>query len=195
MSNSAQTNTGFTTVQAYTLAVITLAIGIAVGYFARGSASVSAPTESTQAVAAPAAMGNTAAGGGAMGTAQLPGIGSPQQQQGTSPEALAQAAQPFLDQLKQNPKDFDALAKLGNLYYDGQAYPQAIEYYEKAIGVQPNNADVRTDLGTAYWYTGDAEGSTFTLVGCLGAATGGFSDINGDGRLMMFVFPTGITGQ
>ena len=37
---------GFTTVQAYTLAVITLAIGIAVGYFARGSATVTAVTRS-----------------------------------------------------------------------------------------------------------------------------------------------------
>ena len=49
------------------------------------------------------------------------------------------------------------IVKLGNLYYDGQAYPQAIEYYEKAIGLQPDNADVRTDLGTAYWYTGNAD--------------------------------------
>ncbi len=35
--------------QAYTLAVITLAIGIAVGYFARGSAPVSVPAETAQA--------------------------------------------------------------------------------------------------------------------------------------------------
>ena len=149
MSQSAQTrNTaGFTTVQAYTLAVITLAIGIAVGYFARGSASAPA-TETAQA-----ATSST----GSMGAAQLPGIGSPQQQQAISPEALAKAAEPYLTQLKQNPKDFDTLTKLGNLYYDGQAYPQAIDYYEKALTVQPGNADVRTDLGTAYWYTGDPD--------------------------------------
>jgi len=153
MSQSAQTKTitGFTTAQAYTLAVITLAIGIAVGYFARGSASVPSATESAQA-AAPASTGNAP-----MGAAQLPGIGSPQQQQAISPEALAKAAEPYLTQLKSNPKDFDTLTKVGNLYYDGQAYPQAIEYYEKALAVQPGNADVRTDLGTAYWYTGDAD--------------------------------------
>ena len=39
-SNNSQ-GLGFTSVQAYTLAVITLVIGIAVGYFARGSASPS----------------------------------------------------------------------------------------------------------------------------------------------------------
>ncbi len=155
MSSSAQNNNsnkiaGFTTVQAYTLAIITLAIGIAVGYFARGSAAPSG-AENAQA-AAPAAMGSAA-----MGSAQLPGIGSPQQQQGTSAEALAKAAEPLLAQLNSNPSDFDTLTKLGNLYYDGQAYPQAIGYYEKALAVQPNNPDVRTDLGTAYWYTGDAD--------------------------------------
>jgi cytochrome c-type biogenesis protein CcmH/NrfG len=158
MSQPAQTKTisGFTTAQAYTLAVITLAIGIAVGYFARGSAGVAPSTETAQA-AAPAGMPGTAPANAPMGSAQLPGIGSPQQQQAVPGEALAKAAEPFLAQLKQNPKDFDTLSKLGNLYYDGQAYPQAIEYYEQALTLQPNNPDVRTDLGTAYWYTGDAD--------------------------------------
>jgi len=154
MSSSAQNKNphpGFTTVQAYTLAVITLAIGIAVGYFARGSASVSPTTENAEA----AAPGNT--GTAPLGTAQLPGIGSQQQQQAVPPEMLAKAAEPLLTQLKTNPNDFDTLSKLGNLYYDSQAYPPAIEYYEKALVVQPNNPDVRTDLGTAYWYTGDPD--------------------------------------
>jgi tetratricopeptide (TPR) repeat protein len=155
MSSPAQDNkntiTGFTTVQAYTLAVITLAIGIAVGYFARGSAAPSPAAESAQ-TAAPAAMGSAP-----VGAAQLPGIGSAQQQQPVPPEELAKAAQPLLAQLQSNPKDFDTLAKLANLYYDSQAYSQAIEYYEKAVAIQPDNADVRTDLGTSYWYTGDPD--------------------------------------
>ena len=68
MSQTAQTNNSnttpaFTTVQAYTLAVITLAIGIAVGYFARGSASPSTAGETTQA-AAPATSGGAWHGNG-----------------------------------------------------------------------------------------------------------------------------------
>ncbi len=153
-NNNGKTNLAFSNVQAYTLAVITLAIGIAVGYFARGSAPVSTAGESAQAASAsaPAGMGNAP-----IGSAQLPGIGSAQQQQAPSPEMVAKAAEPLLAQLKTNPNDFDTVVKLGNLYYDSQAYPQAIEYYEKAIGLQPENADVRTDLGTAYWYTGNAD--------------------------------------
>ena len=151
-NNNGKTNLAFSNVQAYTLAVITLAIGIAVGYFARGSAPVPPSGEGAQTASAPAGMGNAP-----VGSAQLPGIGSAQQQQAVSPEMLAKAAEPLLAQLKTNPKDFDTIVKLGNLYYDGQAYPQAIEYYEKALALQPDNTDVRTDLGTAYWYTGNAD--------------------------------------
>ena len=156
MSQSAQdskSNVGFTSVQAYTLAVITLVIGIAVGYFARGSAPSAAP-EAAQAGtgARPSAMGSAPA----MGAPQLPGIGT-EQQGGASPEMLAQAAQPLLTKLQANPKDFNTLTQLGNLYYDGQAYPQAIEYYTKALEVNPKNPDVITDLGTAYWYSGNPD--------------------------------------
>ncbi len=74
---------GFTSVQAYTLAVITLVIGIAVGYFARGSAPTAAAPETAQsAPAAPAGMGG---GQPPMGAGQLPGIGT-QQQGAASPK-------------------------------------------------------------------------------------------------------------
>src|SRR5271157_2810039 len=117
-NNKKSTSPGFTSVQAYTLAVITLAIGIAVGYFARGSAPAPAPNETAQAASVPAGMG-----GGAMGGGQLPGIGTTQQQQGSSPEMIAKSAEPLLAQLKTNLNDFETIVKLGNLYYDSQAYP------------------------------------------------------------------------
>lgn len=163
MTQSAQDNKnsqglGFTSVQAYTLAVITLVIGIAVGYFARGSASPTAPEPTQQAAAAPAGMGGGQAAGGAqgMGAGQLPGIGS-QQQGNASPEMLAQAAAPLLAKVKTNPKDFETWRQLGNIYFDGQAYPQALEYYGKALEIDPKNPDVLTDYGTAIWYTGNAD--------------------------------------
>ena len=159
MPESAQdnkTNLGFTSVQAYSLAVITLAIGIAVGYFARGSAPTAATPAAAPTAAAQAPAGMGGGGGAPMGAGQLPGIGS-QQQGGTSPEMLAQAAQPLLTKLQANPKDFETLRQLGNLYYDGQAFPQAIDYYNKALAIVPKNPDVLTDLGTAYWYSGDPD--------------------------------------
>jgi cytochrome c-type biogenesis protein CcmH/NrfG len=150
--NQKNSTTAFTSMQAYTLAVITLVIGIAVGYFARGSASApvaNVPENAQSAMQAPAQSPG-------MGPAQLPGS-APDQAQPASPEALAKAAEPLLAQLKSNPDNFNVLVQLGNVYYDGQSYPQAIEYYEKALKIQPNNPDVRTDLGTSYWYSGDAD--------------------------------------
>jgi cytochrome c-type biogenesis protein CcmH/NrfG len=160
MSQSAQNQNGnnalsFTNVQAYTLAVITLLIGIAVGYFGRGSAQSPLATAET-AQSAPAAAPTGGAAG--MGPAQLPGIGTTQQEQaGPSPAEIEKSAAPLIAQLKSDPENFDTLAKVGNIYYDGHMFPQAIEYYDKALKVQPNNPDVRTDLGTAYWYSGDPD--------------------------------------
>jgi cytochrome c-type biogenesis protein CcmH/NrfG len=70
---------------------------------------------------------------------------------------LAQAAAPLLDAVNKDPKDFDSLVKLGNLFYDAKQFPGAIQYYARALAIHPDNPDVRTDMGTAYWYTGDAE--------------------------------------
>ena len=151
-------STVFTSVQAYTLAVITLAIGIAVGYFARGSApatTANLPENAQSAMSSPASMPPAGAAPANMGPGQLPG--SAPEQQASSPEALAKAAEPLLAQLKSNPNNAEVLVQLGNIYYDGQSYPQAIDYYQKALKIQPNNADVRTDLGTSYWYTGDPD--------------------------------------
>ena len=59
--------------------------------------------------------------------------------------------------MKKNPSDYDALIQLGNLYYDARQYPSAIQNYERALTIHPENADVRTDMGTAYWYAGNVD--------------------------------------
>jgi cytochrome c-type biogenesis protein CcmH/NrfG len=124
--------------QAYLLAAFCLLLGVALGYLFRGSASVGTAQASSSA------------------TTQQGSV--PQQQPDPNAQAmLAQAAAPLLEGVKTNPNDFDSLVKLGNLYYDGQQFPSAIQYYERALAVHPDNPDVRTDMGTAYWYTGNAE--------------------------------------
>lgn len=124
--------------QAYLLAAFCLLLGVALGYLFRGSASVGAAQAAASA------------------TTQQGSV--PQQQPDPNAQAmLAQAAAPLLEAVNTNPKDFDSLVKLGNLYYDGQQFPSAIQYYERALAIHPDNPDVRTDMGTAYWYTGNAE--------------------------------------
>ena len=70
---------------------------------------------------------------------------------------LDKVTAPLLQALKENPNDLASTVNLGNLYYDAQQYPLAIQYYRQALRIQPDNADVITDLGTAYWYMGDAD--------------------------------------
>ncbi len=59
--------------------------------------------------------------------------------------------------VQSNPADLNALIELGNLYYDHGRYRDAIEWYGKALDIDPKNADVRTDRGTSYWSLGQAD--------------------------------------
>jgi tetratricopeptide (TPR) repeat protein len=145
-----QTTALWTSTQSYVLALITLLVGIGIGWIVRGSYSSSETT--TAATPAPATSNAN--------SFQVPSFGqSSSGGQKLSPEALNQAAAPMLAQLKDRPNDPNLLAKIGNFYYDSQAYPQAIDYYQKSLAVRANDPDVRTDMGTAMWYSGDADGA------------------------------------
>lgn len=141
-NNSSTTN--WTSVQAYTLAVVCLLLGMAGGWLIRGSQSPNpAAAAETANAAAPAGMG-----GGAM-NAQL------------TPEQLKMMADkqaaPLIEKLKSDPNNPDLLANIGNFYYDAQQYPIAVDYYGRALKAKPSDAAVRTDMATAYWYMGNAD--------------------------------------
>jgi len=48
-----------------------------------------------------------------------------------------------------------AAVTLGNWNYDQKNWAKAVEYYQRAISVGTDTADVRTDLGNALRFTGD----------------------------------------
>ncbi len=148
MANSAQNrNTDWTPMQAYVLAAICLVVGIAVGYFIRGSASptTTAPAAQMSTQATPTGMPS-----GPMGPGQLQAI--PEQQ---SEEMVAAAAKPLLDDLATDPKSAEKNARVGDFYFDSHVYKKAITYYETSLKLDPKNPNVLTDLGTAYFYSGD----------------------------------------
>jgi cytochrome c-type biogenesis protein CcmH/NrfG len=60
--------------------------------------------------------------------------------------------QTLLDQVAQNPRNFDALAELGNISFDQSKFNEAAGWYEKALEVEPQNANLHADLGTTYFY-------------------------------------------
>jgi tetratricopeptide (TPR) repeat protein len=97
-------------------------------------------------------------------------IGIPPQSSTTSASAAAQApspaqlksmadnqAGPLILRLKTDPKNTDVLIGIGNLYFDAQQYPVAVDYYGRALQINPSDAAVRTDMATAYWYLGNAD--------------------------------------
>ena len=133
----------WTGTQAYILAVFCLVLGVALGYLFRGSASPA--SETTVAPRANDSAASTST------QAQV----TPAQQR----EMLDQSVAPLLETLKTSPDDVDTIVKVGNLYYDGQQYQEAVKYYRLAAKSQPKNADLLTDLGTSLWYTGDADGA------------------------------------
>ncbi len=150
MANSAQNNNSqnWTSTQAYVLAVICLVVGIAIGYFIKGSASP-AGNPAVAETQVPAGMGGM--GTGQMAPGQIQQI--PQEQAAAAADS---AVKPLLDQLKSDPNNVPLLVQIGNVYYDHNVYKEAISYYEKAVKIKADDPNVLTDLGTAYFYTGDS---------------------------------------
>lgn len=128
----------WTSVQAYSLAVVCLLVGIAGGWLVRGS----------QAPAAVSAASSI-----------LPGhIENPSQPNPERVKHLADTqAAPLLARLKLEPANAELLAQLGNVYYDAQQFPTAVNYYQQSLKVKPDDSSVRTDMATAYWYLGNAD--------------------------------------
>lgn len=131
----------WTNQRALLLMAICMMAGIAGGWAIRGSGSataVSGKVVSTPTVAP------------ANATAQPP---SPAQMR-----AMADSqAEPQILRLKSDPKNLDLLTSVGNVYYDAQQYPLAVDYYDRALQVNASDAAVRTDMATAYWYMGNAD--------------------------------------
>ncbi len=139
---------GWTSTQAYVMAIMCLLIGVCAGYFFRGSGSFAPPTADSSSQA-PAGVG-----GQQMGQQEMA-------QQQVTPEQLKRMAdkqvEPMVEKLKTTPNDSALIASVGNIYYDAQQYNDAVTYYDRALKIEPANTSVRTDLGTAYWYLGNAD--------------------------------------
>lgn len=131
----------FTTRQALILMALSLSIGIGGGWLirnVRGTAQVDAAKSAVAPTATPAPS-----------AAQTP---VPANMKAT---ADTQAA-PLIERLKSDPQNAELLSSVGNLYYDAQQYPAAVDFYGRALQSRPSDAAVRTDMATAYWFLGNA---------------------------------------
>lgn len=127
---------GWTNLQAYTAIVVALILGGLGGYLLRGS---STPAESSPVAST--------------SSASLP----PPAFTGSSQPAPDAATRELQQRIDANPKDVAALIELGNISFDASRWPDAIGYYTRALNQTPANPDVRTDMGIAYYYSGDAD--------------------------------------
>ena len=133
--------------QVYTMAVVCLAVGLAIGYLFRGSQS-----------AAPAVPAQTAAekGAPAGGMHQMPSLDQMKHMADSK-------AQPLLEKLKSDPKNSDLLFQIGNIYKNTHQFKDAIGYYQQALEIDPKNTGIRTELASCMYYSGDVEGAIAEL--------------------------------
>jgi tetratricopeptide (TPR) repeat protein len=76
----------------------------------------------------------------------IPGADSPENKQ------MAQAAmEQFQKVLEQDAKDKTAIASIASLYLNQKKWAESQQWYEKLIGVDPNNADAYYSLGFIAW--------------------------------------------
>ncbi len=84
------------------------------------------------------------------GDAPAPSGGMPQ----GMPSQVLQMVKDYKERLARNPNDLQANIGLGNLEFDSSQWLKAIEYYSRALTIDPKNADVRVDRAIAYHSSG-----------------------------------------
>jgi Flp pilus assembly protein TadD len=82
------------------------------------------------------------------------------------PSYADKAKQAFDHVLELDPKNLEGLQGLGNIAYDQQDRAQAIAYYQKYLQQKPDDSEVRTDMGTMLFESGNPDEAVaeFTTV-------------------------------
>ncbi len=134
--------------QVYAMAVISLVVGLALGYLFRGSQSLAPPAQPVAAAAQPTA----AAGGMGAAADKMPTL--------DQMKAMAdKKAEPLLEKLKTDPKNSDTLIQVAKIYRSTHQFKQAAVYYGKALELDPKNVPVRVEMASCIYYDGDSDGA------------------------------------
>jgi cytochrome c-type biogenesis protein CcmH/NrfG len=133
--------------QVYAMAVISLVVGLAVGYLFRGSQAPAPPP--------PAADVQPSAPAG--------GMGGPMPSLEEMKQMADKKAAPLLAKLKEDPNNSDLLTQLGGIYMATHQFKEAAGYFDKALQVNPKNVAVRTEMASCLYYSGDVDGALTQL--------------------------------
>jgi cytochrome c-type biogenesis protein CcmH/NrfG len=135
--------------QAYVMAVISLVVGLAIGYLFRGSQSPAMPV-------APVANTQASAASGPMGGGKMPSLEDMKQM-------ADKKAAPLLEKLKSDPSNVSAMMQIGGIYKATHQFKEAGEYYDKALKVDPKNVAARSEYASTLYYSGDVDGAIAQL--------------------------------
>jgi len=133
-------------------AVVFFAVGFLAGYITDAQMNWSA-RQKVAMTAGPANPQGEMLGGGSPGAAT--GGAMPQGlPEGHPPIDSAAIVKQLREMAAQNLEDPEIRLKLANFLYDQRQYQQSIDWYQKALELDPKNVNARTDMGTAYFYLG-----------------------------------------
>lgn len=149
-SEMRSTNAVWSAAQTYVMATICLGVGLAVGFFIRGSAS---PAPPPVVQASPQQPQDKHA---SMGQQPMPTLADMKRM------ADKQAA-PLLATLKTDPKNVAALNKTALTYKAAHQFKEAITYFQKALAIDPRNIAIRDDMASCMYYSGDVDGAIAQL--------------------------------
>jgi len=140
---AAPADAGWQTKQAFGMAAVCLVVGLAVGYFFRGSQPVASPA------AAPVAASSATTGG-------MPTLDQMK-------HMAEKKAEPLLARLEKNPNDAALLIQVADTYKQTHQFKDAADYYARSLRIDPRNAGVRSDLASVLYYSGDVDGALAQL--------------------------------
>ena len=78
---------------------------------------------------------------------------------GFEQQSMMRQASDLQQMLAQNPNDAGLMAVMGNIYFDASRWPDARDWYEKALQVSSGDPNILTDLAVVYRNLGEFERS------------------------------------
>ncbi len=133
--------------QTYAMALVCLVIGLAIGYFLRGSAAPTPPATAIAAATQPS--GDPHAG---MGQRPMPTLDDMK-------KMADKQAEPLLTTLQADPKNAALLNKTALTYKAAHQFKEAITYFQKALDIDPKNVAIRDDMASCMYFSGDVDGA------------------------------------
>lgn len=136
--------------QVFAMAAVCLVLGLAIGYFSRGSLSgVRVPRPISRVVSA-------AVPSGTMHGQRAPTL----EEMKHMADKQAEAA---LEKLKTDPKNPVLLAQVAGAYHLAHQFKQAAVYYDKAVDLDPKNVALRSKLAASLYRSGDVDAAILQL--------------------------------